>query len=48
MQLELVALSSKIKLLGMKLDENLNFNYKVKNGCKSSFFLVRYVIFAPL
>ena len=33
-----VALSSKIKLLGMTLDETLNFNEQVKNVCRESFF----------
>ena len=33
-----VALSSKIKLLGVTLDGNLNFNDQVKNVCRASFF----------
>ena len=33
-----VALSSKIKLLGVMLDGNLNFNDQVKNVCRASFF----------
>ena len=33
-----VALSSKIKFLGVTLDGNLNFNDQVKNVCRESFF----------
>ena len=33
-----VALSSKMKLLGVRLDVNLNFNDQVKNVCRASFF----------
>ena len=44
-----VALSSKIKLLGVTLHGNLNFNDQVKNVCRASIFtFVRYVIFVLL
>ena len=44
-----VALSSKIKFLGVTLDGNLNLNDQVKNVCRASFFtFVRYVIFFSL
>ena len=36
-----VALSSKLKLLGMTLDANLNFNDQVKNVCRASLFHIR-------
>ena len=36
-----IALSSKIKLLGITLDSNLNFNDQVKNMCKVSLFHIR-------
>ena len=36
-----VALSSKIKLLGVTLDGNLNFNDQVKNVCRASLFHIR-------
>ena len=35
-----VALSSKIKLLGVTLDGNINFNDQVKNVCRVSFFYI--------
>ena len=36
-----VVLSSKIKLLGVTLDGNLNFNDQVKNVCRASLFYIR-------
>ena len=42
-----VALSSKIKLLGMMLDGNLNFNDQVKNVCRASSFHIRALRHIP-
>ena len=36
-----ITLSSKIKLLGVTLDGNLNFNDQVKTVCRASFFHIR-------
>ena len=50
MQLNLQLLCpSEIKILGVTLDENLNFNDQVKNVAERRFFtLVRYVKFVFL